>query len=209
MKSIIGIAAQAQMGKDTIANRLVTRLNPGWRRVAFATGVKRVFKDTFGVDDDFVEEWKVKTEVPEGFLKPVRQSLQFIGDGFRQIQSDIWIDLLFRKEYAPYIISDCRYVNEAKKIRQEGGFTIVAYRPNFLNDDPNPSESQIKPIVEFCAANLDEGPIPNFTYLKNKFGSIVPDDIQYYDFFIANNGSVQKLYDKIDSILIPYIMEDD
>lgn len=93
MSFVIGVASQAQHGKDTLADRLCERLNSqsqsNWQRRAFAANVKRVFCETFGVDSAFVEKWKVRSDVPPGFDMPVRQALQFIGDGFRQIMGSI------------------------------------------------------------------------------------------------------------------------
>ena len=77
----VGVGGQMQNGKDTIADYLHDVFS--WERNAFAAGVKKVFCDTFGVDEAFIEKWKVIPEPPTGFLKTVRQSLQFIGDGFR------------------------------------------------------------------------------------------------------------------------------
>lgn len=151
---VIGVAGQAQMGKDTLADELQILLNQAdqcvnWTRFAFATSVKRVFMETFGVDAEFVEKWKVRPEIPEGFSMPVRQSLQFIGDGFRQIQSNIWLDLAFREKVAK-IISDVRYVNEFRRVKKEGGLNILVGRPEKLNSDPNRSESEIRPYIVWC-----------------------------------------------------------
>ena len=149
---VIGVAGQAQMGKDTLADRLQLQLNglvelqckthgeqftpdKGWQRTAFAKNVKRVYAETFGVDYDFIEEWKVKPEPPPGFGMTVRQSLQFIGDGFRQIKGSIWVDLCFRDPSLAQIISDVRYPNEFLRVKQEGGLNIVIGRTDKLNDE--------------------------------------------------------------------------
>jgi hypothetical protein len=180
---VIGAAGQAQMGKDTLADRLQLKLNGtntsslteeilsrgycidsndaiwdkknldelgiSWERDAFATNVKKVFCNTFGVDLDFVEKWKVIEEAPPGFEMPVRKALQFIGDGFRKIQPNIWLDLGFRSRN-PKIISDVRYINEFRRVKQEGGLNILVCRPDRLNNDPNGSEAQIRPYIDWC-----------------------------------------------------------
>jgi hypothetical protein len=56
----VGIGGQARSGKDTLGAHLVQRLNASgklgcWERRGFATPVKRIFIDTFGVDENFVE----------------------------------------------------------------------------------------------------------------------------------------------------------
>lgn len=199
---VIGVAGQLANGKDVLSDYLAEKLNSKhriqWKRSAFATAVKDVYMNAFGKDAEFIETWKRKQEVPPGMLMNVRKGLQFIGDGFRQIQGDIWIDIALRDESRNLIISDSRYINEGKAIKKKGGFMIVIYRPGFLNDDPNPSESQIKAIVDyFLKNNIQEGPI------KKTLNQ--PEELSYYDYFLINDGSLQDLYNKIDQKLIPYI----
>ena len=207
---IIGAAAQLNSGKDVLCDYLFNKLNGNggsdlWKRSAFANAVKNVYERSFGVDRDFIEAWKRDPNPPPGMLMNVRKGLQFIGDGFRQIKSDIWIDIVFREsDKKNVIISDCRYINEAKAIKGRNGITILMHRVGFLNDDPNPSESQIRPIVEFCLNRLKDGKIPSL-------GSIAqlnpPDGIEFYDFFLNNDGTLEDLYRKIDKLLLPFIEE--
>lgn len=206
---VIGVAAQLANGKDVLCDYLITQLNnscKGWQRSAFANAVKEVYENAFGVDRQFIEDWKRNPDPPPGYLKNIRQSLQFIGDGFRQIRGDIWIEIALRDESRKLIISDSRYINEAKAVKAKGGLMIILYRPGFLNDDPNPSESQIRPIVEWCAKNLEEGPI----LYDNDFLRAHPDApeaIQFYDYFLINDGSLADLYAKVDRLLLPFIEE--
>jgi hypothetical protein len=217
---IIGMAGQAGVGKDTAADYLVEKLNTAqvkvvpansrmaepipesWTRIGFANAVKKIFMDAFGVDRNFVEEWKRKDESPPGFNQNVRKSLQFIGDGFRQIRSNIWIETAFRGD-KKIILNDVRYINEAKAIRERSGVTVVLWRPNFENNDPNPSESQIKPIVDWCT-RCEEGVLPKHDSFLVDYS---PDGIEFFDFFIKNDSTKESLYAKIDKILIPYLKE--
>src|SRR5262252_270201 len=116
MVRTIGIAGQLGNGKDVLADYLVKRLNERrqhaynteaggevlvpncelWHRTAFANAVKQVFEDSFGVDRAFVEKWKRIPEPPPGLKMNVRKGLQFIGDGFRQIKENIWIEIALR-----------------------------------------------------------------------------------------------------------------
>lgn len=191
---LIGLSGQFRNGKDEVADHLAKRLE--WDRVSFASNVKRIYCDTFDVDLAFVEEWKNKPETPPGFDMPVRQGLQFIGDGFRKIQYNIWIDLAFRNPPETMILSDVRYVNELKRVRAEGGINILVYRPGFLNDDPNGSEAQIRPFVEFFVECGAEGPI-----LES------PGEMGLVDIFIRNDGTLEDLYAKVDRIVLPYVYE--
>ena len=204
---IIATAGQLNTGKDEFSDYLVKKLNlvvpDSWIRSAFANAVKNTFCNSFSVDRAFIEKWKRIPEAPPGMKMPVRQALQFIGDGFRQIVPDIWIDIALRSD-RNMIISDSRYINEAKAVKQRDGKVFIMYRPGFLNDDPNPSEAQIKPLVEFCKNNLQEGPLPEFRILQEKYPNI-PEGMQYFDYFLVNDGTIQDLYSKIDKFVIPFL----
>jgi hypothetical protein len=193
----IGVAGQLRNGKNEVANYLVTRLS-GFERAAFAANVKRIYCETFGVSLAFVEEWKTRPEIPPGFDMNVRQGLQFIGDGFRKIQGDIWIDLAFRHD-RNIILSDVRYINELSKIRSVGGINILIYRPGFLNDDPNGSEAQIRPFVTALDALGVEGVIRPESHFD------VPVDL--IDIFIRNEGTILELQRKVDDFVLPYVYE--
>lgn len=199
---IIGVAGQLANGKDVLCDYLADKLNFNqkvWERTAFANAVKDVYCNSFNKTRQFIEDWKRNPEPPPGMLMNVRKGLQVIGDGFRQIQGDIWIDIALRDESRNLIISDSRYINEAKAIKAKGGFTLIIYRPGFLNNDPNPSESQIGDVVRWCVQNnVKEGFIP----VDNR-----PEILTYYDYFLINDGTLDDLYAKVDRQLIPIIKE--
>jgi hypothetical protein len=185
---IFGVAGQLRNGKDEIADFLASKLS--YKRAAFAYNVKRIFCETFGVDLEFIEKWKTIPESPPGFDMPIRQALQFIGDGFRKIKNDIWVDLVFRNDPKEIVISDCRYINELKEIKKNGGLNILVYRPGFLNDDPNKSESQIKPFV--------------LNFIEKGIEGKVKDDNENFsliDYFIINDGTLEDLHKKIDNFI--------
>jgi hypothetical protein len=200
---IIAAFSQLAGGKDSSCDYLVKKLNEEaiekWQRIGFAYAVKKVFMDTFEVSWEFIEEWKRKEEVPEGFNMPIRKCLQFIGDGFRQIQSNIWIKLVLRNKF-PIVISDGRYINEARIIKESGGINFLIYRPGFENDDPNPSESQIKSVVQWCANQGEEGEIKKFKNYNS-----APEEVKLFDWFLKNDGDLSCLYSKIDEMLIPFV----
>lgn len=212
MSFVIGVASQAQHGKDTLADRLCERLNSqsqsNWQRRAFAANVKRVFCETFGVDAAFVEEWKVKSEIPPGFDMPVRQALQFIGDGFRKIMGTIWLDLAFRDDL-PKIISDVRYINEFTRVKAEGGLNILIGRPDRLNDDPNGSEAQIRPYIDWCFKAFS--PTTKFVDLRDvdwknlSADTKPPEGMNMFDVFIRNDGTIDELYNIVDTKLVPFV----
>ena len=167
--------------------------------------VKDTFCNAFGVDRDFIEKYKRLPDVPDGFLMPIRQCLQFIGDGFRKIRNDIWIEIALRDNGENIIISDGRYFNEANAIRQKNGLMFLMYRPGYINDDPNPSESQVKPLLIWAKNHLKDGAIDH-KQLIHKHGVNVPCELQYYNYFLINDGSVDELKQKIKEQVVPYIL---
>jgi len=215
MVPVIGIAGQLGNGKDVLADYLVKRLNDGiynhrgielvpeqlWQRTAFANAVKQVYQDAFAVDREFVEKWKRIPEPPPGMKMNVRKGLQFIGDGFRQMKENIWIEIALRGHQRK-VISDSRYINEAKAIAAQGGLMIVLWRPGFENSDPNPSESQILPVVQWCLDTHQDGPL-HWTYDYELYPP--PDGIQAYNYFMRNDGSIEDLYAKVDKELLPFM----
>jgi hypothetical protein len=213
---VVGVAGQLAQGKDVLCDELCRLLNQRivdanladkqedlWTRGSFALAVKKVFMMGFSVDLEFIEQYKRMDEPPPGFKKNIRKSLQFVGDGFRQIKDNIWIEIALR-ENKNLIFSDCRYHNEAKAIREKKGVTILLYRPGFINDDPNPSESQLRPSVEWCADNLEEGLIsPQLLNYSN-----FPAELCYYDYYFINDRSdLNSLYEKIKNQLVPFVEE--
>lgn len=188
---IIGVAGQFRQGKDKASDHIADRMGLG--RDAFAFGVKSVFCEYFGVDMDFVERWKVVDEAPPGFLLSVRRSLQLIGDGFRTIKDDVWIEALFRRSSDKVVVSDVRYRNELATIKSRGGLNLLVYRPGFMNDDPNGSEAQIRPFVEHFLAKGKEGRVES----EGEFGLV--------DFFILNDGGLDDFYAKLDALVLPFL----
>lgn len=204
---VIGVAGQAQNGKDTLSDYLAEKLTAKWKRVAFADNVKKVYQDTFDRDRPFIEEWKVKPEPPPGFDMTVRKSLQFIGDGFRKIYPTIWLDLVFR-ETEPIIISDVRYVNEFLRVKKEGGLNILVGRTDKLSDDPNGSEAQIRPYVAWCLNYFRHQRVnflgPRFSVVQQENMPDIPE-ISKFDIFINNDGTIEDLYSVIDNEVLPFV----
>ena len=192
---IIGVSGQARFGKDEISNFLAKKLE--YSRSAFASNVKKIFCDTFNVDMEFVEKWKVIPEPPPGFDMPIRQALQFIGDGFRKIKSDVWVDLVFNSNPEKIIISDVRYCNELVSIKNNKGINILIWRPNFENNDPNQSEAQIKKLVNWFADQKIEGRVSDLP--KNS----APHGCEFIDYFIINNGTINDFFNKVEKYIIP------
>lgn len=195
---IIAIAGQMRNGKDEIGGHICKRME--FKPASFAAPVKKIFCDAFNVNIEFVEKWKIEKDPPPGFKKNVRQSLQFIGDGFRQILPDVWIDYAIRNNSDYSCFMDCRYFNEMIKVKQRGGINILVWRPSFENDDPNPSESEVKPLVDYYSHKKIEGYVKKLHEDKS-----APKNANLIDFFIINNGTLEDLYVKVDKYIITFL----
>lgn len=205
---IIGIGGQRRNGKDTVADYLQVVLNKDnlqWERISFAKKVKTIACDAFGVSMDFIEEWKVKTEIPPGFDMPMRDVLVMIGDGFREAQGNVWINNALSNLTNPSICSDVRYINELKVTKGSGGVTVLVWMKGRENDDPNGSEAQIRPLVDFFKATGLEGDVVQQLKSMNKWPVTAPYGADMVDLFIRNEGTVSDLDNKVLNIVAPYV----
>lgn len=205
---LVGVGGQLRNGKDEIADRLCLKLmnahNIFTDRPAFAHAVKRIFCEAFDVDLDFIEKWKIIPEAPPGFDMSVRKGLQFIGDGFRTIKSRVWLDLAFKNRNQPSIFSDVRYINELEIIKNKGGINVLTWRPGYENNDPNGSEAQIKPLIDWLLSTGKEGQLIDHSWMDADWDS-APEGISYVDIFIKNDGTLDDLDQKIEKIILPYV----
>jgi len=201
---IIGIAGQLANGKDELGaflkKELERRFGYEWHHHAWAEVLKQVYYDAFGVTKEFSEEWKRKPDVPPGFDMPVRQALQWIGDGFRQIKSDVWIEATLRKCPDKTFITDCRYINELKRIKEEGGMNVLIIRPDKINDDDHPSEAHLRPLVDFFK-NTHGNPIISVSCDR------IPPGAEYIDYVVINDGTIQDLEKKVCGPLASFVAD--
>ncbi len=140
---IIGICGLIGAGKDTIADYLVNIHE--FRRESFANTLKDAVAAVFGWDRVLLEGrtkearewreqvdpwWAERLQIPT--LTP-RWVLQYWGtDVLRNhFHDDIWIASLenkLRKTRDDIVISDCRFPNEIKAIKNQGGIVIRVVR---------------------------------------------------------------------------------
>ena len=197
MVNFLCVAGQMRSGKNVVGDHICSRL--GFTTASFAKPVKDIFCEAFVVNIDFVEAWKVKENPPPKFNKSVRQALQFIGDGFRNIYPDVWVDYAFANNPPKSCFTDGRYLNELRRVRASGGMNILMWRPDYENNDSNESEAQIKRVVDwFVSHGAEDGPV------ECPKGDC-PPGCDMVDFFLINDGTLFDLYDKVDKIIIPAV----
>ena len=207
---IIGICGFIGSGKDTIADYLVN-FN-GFRRESFANSLKDAVSYVFGWDRMMLEgrtkearEWREQVDpwwaerLNMPHLTP-RWVLQYWGtevcrSGFHD---DMWIASLenkLRTSKDDIVISDCRFPNEIKSIKNSGGIVIRVVR------GPEP---------EWYAAaeSVNRGEELNITWALSKTilqnAGIHSSETAWvgteFDAVLDNNGTIDELFQQIKSL---------
>jgi len=206
---IIGVCGLIGAGKDTIADYLVNIHE--FRRDSFAATLKDACAAVFGWDRVMLEgrtkssrEWR---EQPDEWwserlgreITP-RYILQYWGTEVcrRGFHDDIWIASLenkLRTAQDDVVISDCRFPNEIRAIRAQGGVVIRVKR------GPDPEWYSIAEHAnrgtEFAAVALQ-----NLGVHASETSWIGTD----FDRVIDNNGSLDELYVQIND-LVQYLRD--
>ena len=140
---IIGVCGFIGSGKDTVADYL-TNFH-GFRRESFANSLKDAVAHVFGWDRTMLEGrtkqarewreqvdpwWAERLDIPT--LTP-RWILQYWGTEVcrKAFHDDIWIASLenkLRNSKDDIVISDCRFPNEIKSIKDAGGIVVRVVR---------------------------------------------------------------------------------
>jgi hypothetical protein len=126
----IGIAGPARVGKDTAALWFVAH---GYVKLSFAEPLKRGLAAMLGLTLDHLEG-DLKECVLEPYGRSPRYMMQTIGTewGRELINEDVWLmraseivaELKAETDCIGPVISDVRFENEAKWVRDQGGVVV-------------------------------------------------------------------------------------
>jgi hypothetical protein len=196
---IIGICGFQGAGKDTMANILIEKY--GFIKFSFANALKDIISILFCWPRELIEGdtnesrlwretvdewWSKKLNIPE--LTP-RMIMQKIGtDLFRKyFNEDIWVNIIEKKIkdagiLQNIVITDCRFPNEIKLLRELGGKIIHIYRHLPLWFD-----NYI--LGEFCSESKFLHPSEK-EWIREKF-----------DYTIDNKESISDLEVKVDEYM--------
>jgi hypothetical protein len=203
---IIGVCGFIGSGKDTIADYLVNFHE--FRRESFASTLKDAVSAVFGWDRTMLEGrtkaarewreqvdpwWAQRLEIPD--LTP-RWVLQYWGTEVcrRAFHDDIWIASLenkLRNSLDDVVVSDCRFPNEIKSIKDAGGIMVWVQRgalPDWYNT-----------AVE---ANAGNNVATNDLKMKKIHASETAWVGTEFDAVLDNNGSIDDLYEEIKNLVL-------
>jgi len=170
-------------GKDLVYNMLCELSSVDFENKKFAYPIKWIVSVLIGCDIRQLEDRKFKEiELGEEWdgLTP-RKLLQLLGTeaGREIIHPNIWVNALFAdySKDSNWIITDVRFPNEAKAIKDKGGILIRINRPQYLDNG----------LVIRKNEHLSETSL---------------DDYDKFDYVIENDGTVQDLIDKVKALNI-------
>ena len=212
---IIGICGLIGSGKDTIADYLQNIHQ--FRRESFAHALKDAVAQIFGWDRELLEGrtkesrawreqvdtwWANRLNMPQ--LTP-RYVLQVWGTEVARasFHDDIWIAALenkLRKTTDDVVISDCRFPNEIKSIRNAGGIVIRVVRgpePEWYDaalsvnrgSDSNITWAASKRILETAKVHASET-----AWIGTSFDAV----------FDNNADGLDNLYDQISDLVLTH-----
>jgi hypothetical protein len=210
--TIIGVVGFIGSGKDTIADYL-TNFH-GFRRESFANSLKDAVAQVFGWDRTMLEGrttqarawreqvdawWAERLNMPN--LTP-RWVLQYWGTEVcrKAFHDDIWIASLenkLRNSKDNIVISDCRFPNEIKSIKDAGGIVIRVKR----GDEPEWYKD---------AADMNAGDrCMNYALAKNRMSKlgIHASETAWvgtkFDAVMDNNGTIDDLFAQVKQLINP------
>ena len=189
----LAFAGQARSGKDSMA-MCVNEQVPNVQRMAFADSVKDSVTHLFGISREDIEYWKPQDGCPPGCSTPMRQILQFIGDGARQhVRDNVWvnkIDAMITEQpiSTSIVITDVRYENELQMLRSHG-FTVVLVgrQSTFLTTIVHSSETYFHDLTQWTLRNTT-APVVNMSDCCD-----CPSPGNAVDYFVRNDGSLATL----------------
>lgn len=186
---LIGITGQKFAGKSTVANMLSEIL--GYKTCSFADKLKDVTCILSGCTREQLEDYDFKeNELVPDYLQPYclnaekptyRAFLQHFGsEVMRGVNDNIWIDCTLSKCGENAIISDVRFPNEAKAIRDRGGIIVKVVRDGVVSKDTHSSEKN----VENIAGNIivfNDGSLEHLKAMVEELANIInANDISPY-----------------------------
>ena len=210
--SIITGISRADLEKTEVKNK---KLGEEWIRYGYADSFYRdkdgqpIMNNKQCSKEEYLEHYKINWQTAYKHEYTVRELLQLFGTEVgRQIHNDFWVNALF-SDYKPlvtnwdcdgnetvvyepaWIITDVRFPNELKAIKDRGGITIRLNR-NF---------KWIKDGKELISDKEQKDFEENEVGIKSHPSETVLDNATF-DYTIDNTGTIEELIVKVKEILI-------
>jgi hypothetical protein len=206
---IIGVCGFIGSGKDTVADYL-TNFH-GFRRESFANSLKDAVANVFGWDRTMLEgrtktarEWREQVDpwwserlnMPNLTPRWVLQNwgTEVCRKGFHD---DIWIAALenkLRNSKDDIVISDCRFPNEIKSIKEAGGKIVCV-------------ERGVLPHWFDIAIQANKGKSSAITWLADQ--KIHASETAWvgtaFDHVFDNNGSIEDLFAQVKGLVLNHL----
>lgn len=136
---IIGLSGYAKAGKDEVA-KYILETNKLWKIKKFSYKLKTIASILTGYHEDRFEDQSFKNTNLIGWGMTAREFLQKLGtESVRDVlHHDAWVNALFCNygNHDKWVITDCRFPNEAQAIKDRGGIVVRVNRTgvNPIND---------------------------------------------------------------------------
>ena len=205
MSTVIGICGFIGSGKDTAADFLVNFHE--FRRESFASALKDAVASVFGWDREMLEgrtkesrAWREQRDdwwsERLGMNITPRWVLQYWGTEVcrKAFHDDIWIASVenkLRTSMDNIVISDCRFPNEIKAIKQQGGKVI------WIQRGPLPEWYQTA-IMANSGSELAQDSLSRAGIHASETAWVGTE----FDAVIDNNGSIASLYENLRNLVV-------
>lgn len=151
---IVGFTGPAGSGKDTAADYLMSK---GFVKISFASTLKAMLA-TAGLPEPASRDDKEK--IIEGFPFSWREAAQTLGTEWgRSLDPDIWLKLTLKglEPDGKYVVSDVRFENEAKVVRENGLLIHLVGRKVDMGDlEAHASEAGVtRAHGDYCVRNTE------------------------------------------------------
>lgn len=168
---VIGLTGKKRSGKDTAA-QMIQEYFPHAKRLAFADKLKESVSALFQLSRQEVDalknmEHKAMIQIKvSGYSEPwdigsMRTILQRMGTevGRDIYAEDFWLEMAFKNTQPDgfYVVTDCRFDNEAEYIQSKGGVIWEILRPSVDEGDNHASEIPInRKLVDDVIENTSD-----------------------------------------------------
>ena len=137
---LIGLTGIGRSGKDSVADFIEQAGVERTHRLRFADDLKRICREVYDwtvqhTDGDLKDTPDTRYPRPDGTYLTPREAMQRLGTEWaRANYPNTWVDLTMRRaaeipDEQIVLVTDVRYINEAKGILAGGGLLLQVVRP--------------------------------------------------------------------------------